>query len=374
MHRLLAAVRKEFIQFSRDRLLIFLILWTYTVEVVLCAYALSFDVTNLSFAIYDQDRSQLSQQLLERFTSSEYFGKTFWVFDSTEIDRLLDSGEADLAIAIPPGFSDDLRKGDQAEVQILLSGTNSNTANAAWGYASTILSHFSKETLLHRMAKEGRLARVPEVEPRIRIWYNPELEFRYFMVISMIVIAALLVGTIHIAATLVREKETGTIEQIMVTPLRKHEIILSKIAPTLTIGLLSLFPSLAIVWWFGVPVKGSITLFFLASAIALLSSMGIGTYISTLSRNLQQALLMSFFVLFPLMFLSGTLIPIESMPRFLQHLSRISPIRYYMEIALGIFLKGVGFRILWPEFLQLFAFGAVLFPLSLYRLRKRIYA
>jgi ABC-2 type transport system permease protein len=205
------------------------------------------------------------------------------------------------------------------------------------------------------------------------IWYNPELKFRYFMVISMIVLAGFMVGVINTAASLVREKETGTIEQLMVTPLRRHEIVLAKLMPTLSIGLVLLFPSLLIARWFGVPMEGSITLFFLASAVTLIASMGIGIFVSTFARNLQQALLVSFFVLFPVMFLSGTIVPVESMPQFLQYLSLLSPVRYYMEISLGIFLKGVGWDILWPKFAMLFLFGTILFFWSLVRLRRRMY-
>lgn len=372
MGRVTAAIKKEFLQFSRDRMLIILILWTYTIEVVICAYALTFDVRNLRFAVYDQDGSQLSRMLIERFTASEFFSHAAFVSGPGEIDGLLDAGKADMGMIIPPDFSDRVGEGREAGVQILLSGTNSNTANIARGYAITILNGFSREAIMASLAKKGRISGLPEVEPRTRIWYNPALEFRYFMVISMIVVAGLLVGIIHAASTMVREKETGTIEQLIITPLRKHEIIFAKIVPTFAIGMASLFPSLLIALWFRLPMRGSIPLFFLASAVSLFTSMGIGVFISTLSRNLQQALLLSFFFIFPVMFLSGTLVPIESMPLAMQYLSYLSPIRYYMEISLGIFLKGTGIGILWPQFLAMFLFGLVIFPLSLLRLRRHL--
>ncbi len=372
MQRVAAAIKKEFLQFSRDRMLIVLILWTYTIEVVLCAYALTFDVKNLHLAVYDQDKSQLSRKLIELFTASDYFGHASFVSAPGEIDGLLDSGKADMGMIIPPDFSDLIGKGRETSVQIILGGTNSNTANVARGYAVTILNGFSREALKEYLEKRGRLIDLPGVEPQTRIWYNPSLEFRYFMVISMIVVAGLLVGIVHAAASMVREKETGTMEQLIITPLRKHEIILAKIVPTFVIGMASLFPSLLIALWFRLPMKGSIPLFFLASAVSLFTSMGIGVFISTLSRNLQQALLLSFFFIFPVMFLSGTLVPIESMPLAMQYLSYLSPIRYYMEISLGIFLKGTGLGILWPQFLAMSLFGLVIFPLSLLRLRKRM--
>lgn len=373
MHRIRATIRKEFLQFSRDRMLMVLILWTYTIEVVLCVYALSFDVKNLKLAVYDQDRTQMSQRLIERFTSTEYFTMAFFASDSGKIERLLDAGKADMGMIIPPDFSDRVSRGREAGVQILLSGTNSNTANMARSYATAILGGFSRDILAAYLMKKGLVGDVPEVEPRVRIWYNAELTFRYFMVISMIIVAGFMVGVVHTAATIVREKETGTIEQIMVTTLRKHELILAKMVPTITVGLLALFPSLLIALWFKLPMRGSIPLFFLASAVNLFTSMGIGVYISTIARNLQQALLLSIFILFPVMFLSGTLVPIESMPLALQYLTLLSPLRYYMEISLGIFLKGIGLEILWQKFALLFAMGALIFTASLYRLRRRIY-
>lgn len=373
MERNVAAIRKEYSQFLRDWLLIALILWTYTIEVILCVYALTFEVNRLKLAVYDQDRTQVSQRLVERFVSTEYFAKAIFVSSLREIGSLLDGGKADMGIVISPDFSEKVAEEREADVQILLSGTNSNTASVARDYARVIIGGFSRDVFIASLAKRGQVGDVPEVELRVRIWYNPELQFRYFMVISMIVVAGLLVGIIHTAASIVREKEAGTIEQLMVTPLKKHELLMAKIAPTITIGLLALFPSLLIAFWFKVPMRGSIPLFFLASAINLFTSIGIGVYISTLSRNLQQALLLSFFVIFPIMFLSGTLVPIESMPKALQQLSLLSPIRHYMEISLGIFLKGVGLKILWPKFAVLFAEGLIIFFLSLRRLKKEIY-
>ncbi len=373
MKRFAAAIKKEFLQFLRDRMLITLILWTYTVEVVMCTMALSFEVKNLHMAVYDMDRSQWSQRLIERFTSTEYFTRALYVSSLKEMDGLLDAGKVDMGIFIPSDFSTAIGKGETGDIQLILSGVNSNTANTARGYANVIIEVFSRDAALEFMRQKGLTEELPGIEPEIRIWYNPELKFRYFMIISMIVVAGIMVGMIHPAATIVREKETGTIEQIMVTPLRRHEVIIAKLLPTITIVTLSLFPSLLTAIAIGLPIKGSIPIFFLASEIFLFTSMGMGVFVSTLSRNLQQALLISFFILFPLMFLSGTTVPIESMPLALQYVSYLSPVRYYMEIALGIFLKGIGLDILWPKILIIFIFGLVIFPLSLWRLRRRMY-
>ena len=372
--RLAAAAAKEFRQFLRDRMLMALVLWLYTAEVIVCTYALSFDVRNLRLAVYDQDRTQLSQRVIERFTATEYFGSLTSLQDTREIDRVLDAGRVDLALVIPPGFARAVSAGTGGELQLVLSGVNSNTANVARGYASSIVARLGHELAREQLGAAGVAVRLPQVELRTRVWYNPALDFRYFMAISMIVAAALVVGVVASAASMVREKETGTAEQLMLTPLRRSEVVAAKMLPPFTIGMLSLGPSLGVLAWFGVPFRGSIALFVLASALALAACLAIGILISTFARTLQQALLIGFFVLFPMMFLSGTVVPIDTMAQPLQVLSLASPVRHYMEIALGVILKGVGLEGLWRQFAALAAIGGVLMLVGLSRLRRHLYA
>lgn len=371
--RVAAAMAKEFRQFLRDRMLIALVLWLYTAEVIVCTYALSFDVRNLRLAVYDQDRTQFSQRVIERFTATEYFGNLTALEGMPEIDRALDSGSVDLALVIPPGFARSVRAGAGGDLQLILSGVNSNTANVARGYASAIVARLGHELARERLGAAGVAARLPQVELRTRVWYNPALDFRFFMTISMIVAAALVVGVVASAASIVREKETGTAEQLMLTPLRRSEVVAAKMAPPFAVGMLSLLPSLGVLAWFGVPFRGSVTLFVLASALALAACLAIGTLIATFARTLQQALLIGFFVLFPLMFLSGTVVPIDTMAKPLQVLSLASPVRHYMEIALGVILKGVGLEVLWPQFGGLAAIGTILALISHSRLRRHLY-
>ncbi len=372
--RLGAAIAKEFRQFLRDRMLIGLIVWLYTVEVVLCTYALSFDVRNLSLGVDDQDRTPLSARVVERFTATEYFGRFTPLSGPAQIDRALDAGDVDLTLVVPPGFAADVAAGRGGALQVLLSAVNSNTANAARGYAATIVGRLGHELAAEQLGARGAALRLPQVDLRTRIRYNPQLDFRYFMAISMIVAAALTVGVLAAAASMVREKESGTAEQLMLTPLRRGEVVLAKMLPPFAAGMLALGPSIAVLAWFGVPFGGSVALFVAASALALAVCLGMGIVISTFARTLQQALLIAFFVLFPLMFLSGTTVPIESMPEPMQVLSLASPIRHYMQIALGIVLKGVGIETLWPQFLGLAAIGAALALAARQRLKKHLYA
>lgn len=363
--RLFALLRKELTQFMRDKVMLFLVLYLYTAEVIICTVALSFDVRNLPTVLADFDRSAHSRLLTERFRSSGYFRIEHLTTRDDELAALLDRGEALAAIVIPPEFSKRLTDGAPVTVQLLLDGSNANTASVAQGYAQRIVQNYALEQ-----------ARLPfgsalPIEYRPRIWYNSELRYSYFMVLSMIAQAGMLVGVITAAASIVREKESGTIEQMMVTPIRPAEMIVIKMLPTLLVGLLALFPGLLIAAWFGVPMHGSIPLFFLFTAVFLVSSMGIGILIATFAETLQQALLISFFALFPIMFLSGTLVPVESMPKGLQYLAELSPLTHYMDALLGIFLKGVGLDALWRGAAAMMLIGAALLAVSVLRFRRR---
>lgn len=362
--RMAALLRKELTQFLRDRVMLFLVLFLYTADVVMCTVALSFDVKNLPTVLADFDRSSASRLLTERFRSSGYFDLKYTATRDAELARLLNRGDALAAIVIPPEFSKRLAEGTPATVQLLLDGSNANTASVAQGYAQRIVQNYAIS-----MASPGF---APPIDYRSRVWYNSELKYSYFMVLSMIAVAGMLAGVITTAAGIVREKESGTIEQMMVTPIRPAEMIAAKMTPTLLLGLTALFPSLLVAAWFGVPMRGSLLLFFLFSAVFLVSSMGIGILVATFAETLQQALLTSFFALFPLLFLSGTVVPVESMPLGLQYLAQASPITHYMKAVLGIFLKGVGLDVLWPQAAALTVIGVTLLAASLLRFRRRM--
>jgi len=364
--RLPSLLLKEIIQFSRDRVILILILWLYTVEVVICTYALTFDVKNLPYVAVDLDRSVASRQLLERFNVTESFDLVAQAHSEKAAGDWLQSGKASLVLVIPEDFQQKLARGESTVVQLLLDGSNSNTALIARGYARQILLEYQQD------ASPIGYTFVPAVQAAVRVWYNPDQKFTSFMALSMIALAALMVGMIHPAASIVREKEVGTIEQLIVTPIHTVELFIAKTVPTLTMGLLSIFPSLLIVWWFGVPLRGSLLLFLALTSLFLLSAIGLGVLVASISRTLQQALLLSFFGLFPIMFLSGTLVPVESMPDFLQWLSWLSPLRYYMDVILAVFLKGAGIQELWPQSLALLGIGIVLYSIALGVFRRQL--
>jgi len=364
MRRFLTLLIKESIQFSRDRVMLLLILHLYTLEVVMCTVALTFDVKHVALAIVDQDRSVRSRELIERFTVVEEFRAVGRPATEREAGRWLQSGRAVVALIIPRGFAERIGRQEAAPVQVLLDGTNSNTAAIARGYALRIFADFEQ-------AWAARLGHtVHAVEPRRRVWYNPDLTFASFMVLSMIALASMMIGVIQPAASIVREKEAGTIEQLMVTPVSVMELFVAKTLPTLAICLLAVFPSLLVARAFDVPMRGDLAPFLLITGIFLVSAISLGVLIASVTRTLQQALLVSFFGLFPVMFLSGTIVPVESMPRALQIASLASPLRHYMEAILGVFLKGAGLAQLWPQMLALLAIGAVLFAAALVAFRR----
>jgi ABC-2 type transport system permease protein len=363
--RLASLIVKEFVQFSRNKVVLILILFLYTVEVVNCTLALSFDVKHLPLAVLDFDRSAESRNLEQSFLATDAFSLVGHPATETEAAGMLQSGRATLTLIIPAGFARDFARGASPTLQLLLDGTNSTVAAIARGYALGVIDLFERS-----QPSIAGVAMV-SVRPVLRVWYNPDLTFTRFMVLSMIATAALMVAVIQPAAAIVRERELGTIEQLMVTPIATGELFLAKTLPTLLVGLLAVFPSLLIAWWFAVPLRGSLALFLALTALFLLSAIGIGVLIAAVTRTLQQALLLAFFGLFPIMFLSGSFVPIKAMPDFLQKLSLLSPLRYYNDIILGIFLKGVGLVELWPQSLALLAIGAFLFVCSLLVFRWR---
>lgn len=356
---------KESIQFFRDRVVLVLILFIYTVEVALCTYALSYDVKNVTLAVVDEDGTPASRDLDKRFFATPEFIPAGHPGSEREAADWLQSGKAIAVVVIPRGFAHDLAADPPARLQVLIDGTNSNTALIARGYVLRILHLFQAERAPSGSPEQAM------AHPIVRVWFNPSLTFTSFMVLSMIATAAMMVGLLQPAASIVREKEAGTIEQLMLTPIRTGELFLAKTVPTLVTGLIAVFPSLLIAYWFDVPLTGSLLLFLALTALFLVSAIALGILLGTLTRTLQQALLLSFLWLFSVVFLSGTLVPIESMPPFLRTLSLASPLRHYLDVTLGVFLKGSGLAELWPQALALVGLGTLLYALAWLRFARR---
>ena len=374
LSRLVSLTRKEFLQFSRDWAVIFLILFFF-VEPIQCAVAIFLDVKNMPLAVYDADRTQASRALITQLSTSENFD-LYAVLDSqAELEPLFDRGAVRMGLVVPNGFGRDLSRGDTARVQLIADGSDAYSASVATAYAEQIVTAHSRRIELERVGvpEETALARLPVVVNRIRARYDPDLRFTNFLMLIMLAMVIPELGIVLGSAAIVREKEKGTLEQVLVTPVWPWELIAAKLLPLGIIKMVGLAVGMAIaVWGLGVPVRGSLGLYFALSIIVYLVGAGLGIAIGTVASNMQQALLLGFLLLFPMIFLGGTLTPVSAMPQALQWLSLLNPLRYYVTITLGIFLKGVGISVLWPHVAALAALAVVIFGASLGYFRRSL--
>jgi ABC-2 type transport system permease protein len=290
------------------------------------------------------------------------------------MDELLDSGRAQLVVRIPPRFSEDLARNHVAGLQLVLDGSDSMTAGIISGYVNGVVARYSREIAVTRLDRLRRtLPQVPGVEARLRVWYNPELKSANFMVPGVLCTLLLVVTMILTSLAIVKEREIGTLEQLIVTPIHPRELMLGKTLPFVLLGFVDLVLVMTVaVFWFRVPFQGSLLLLLALTATFLLASLGGGLFISTISRTQQQAMVTGFFFMLPSIILSGFMFPIENMPRIIQCLTYVLPLRYFLVIIRGIFLKGNGIDVLWPQALALLALGAAILMLSAVRFTKRL--
>jgi drug efflux transport system permease protein len=369
--RLRVAFRKEFIQFFRSKVLVILVLYVFA-ETAVCAWALTFDIRNLPLAVVDQDQTSASRALSERFRIAPSFDYQSW--DGTiDPGQLIDRGQAQLVVIIPSGFARALDRGESAQVQMLADGTFSNFAELALMDANNVVATFSDQVRSDFLLRAGHPATWPHIVNQVRLWYMPSLNYTHFGMVSMLAISVLILGMLLPAAGIVREKESGTIEQILVSPLRPWEFILAKLLPMGSVMMVGLGIGLAEArFLFGTPMEGSLLLFNAMSVLLFFSAMGLGALIGAAARNLQQTLLVTFALLFPMLFLSGTVVPVTSMPRVMQWLTYLSPVRFYLPIAQGILFKGVGFDVIAFNALGLAMFGLVMMTAGVLRLRHAL--
>lgn len=372
--RLRAMLIKEFIQVFRDPRMRIVLFLMPMMQTVIFGYAVDMDVTNIPTAIMDRDNSRESRELAELLTSSGHFRLTRRIGHDAEARDLLDRGTVRVVLTIEHGFSELLARGETAAVQVLLDGSDSNTAGVVMGYLGRLSADYTTRLQGDYVARHGGgTLRVGRVELASRAWFNDNLESPPFYVPAVITNILFVITMLLSSMAIVREKEIGTIEQVIVTPIRKGEFILGKTLPFVLIGyidvaLISLVGTLV----FHVPVRGSLGLLLLATTLFLMSSLGIGLLISTVSRTQQQAMMTAFFAIFPAMLLSGFAFPIENMPTAVQWLTTLNPLRYYMVIIRGLFLKGVGLAILWPQLAALSAIGTAVMLVAIKRFHKTV--
>jgi ABC-2 type transport system permease protein len=372
--RIFNLVLKEFLQLRRDTWARFRLTVPPLVQVILFGYAATFEVFNVSTAVLDLDHSQESRELVSRFAGSGRFDVVRIAQTPDEIRSAIDRSDATVAIVIQAGFAENLRKGQSAPAQIIVDGTNSNTALIALGYVNEIVATYAQD-MAQDLARRLHAAQPPppQVKFEPRPWFNPDYNSRWFFVPGVIATLTLVMVVNLTSFAIVREREVGTLEQIMVTPVRPIEFILGKTIPFFCVGLaMTALVAGAGTLWFQIPFVGNPLVLLLGTSLYLLSVLGIGLFISTICSTQQQAFATNFFVVNPLFTLSGFSFPISSMPQIMQWLSTINPMSYYLVIIRGTFLKGVGLNVLWPQMLALTALGVVLLGLSVLRFRKSL--
>ena len=365
---------KELIQVFRDKRLRMTLIVPPLVQLVIFGYAANLDVKHIRTAVRDIDQSIDSRDLISRFGSSSYFDIVAYPETSEQMGNLIKRGVVTLGIEISTDFSRKLKKGDTATVQIIVDGTESNTAMIGLGYVSRILSDYAATVLVKRLNRAGMTGfEEAGAEVEDRTWFNPNFESRLYYVPGVIASIAFLIPIILTAQAIVREREIGTLEQIMVTPIRSWELIVGKTLPFALIGLLDVvLIALIGVFWFGVPFMGNPLVLLGGAVLFLTSSVGIGLFISTISATQQQAQISTFFFTMPAFTLSGFAFPVENMPQWIQTITYVIPLRYFLVIIRGVFLKGVGLDILWPQMLALAILGGSMILLSSLRFRKRL--
>ncbi|MBV9743402.1 MAG: ABC transporter permease [Acidobacteriia bacterium] len=373
-------VRKEFIQMLREPRMRFLLFLPPVLQLIIFGYAVTLDVNTARIGWMDMDNTPESRALLARFEGSGRFQVVAFPQSEAEVQSILDRGQAHGVVRVLHGFARDLMRGRPTEVQVLLDGTNSNTASLVSAYAAQVISGFANDmspdqTVRVALRNAGNEPSAPSgaVLSRTRVWFNADLYSRNYFVPGVAANILLMITLMLTAQAIIREKEIGTLEQLMVTPMRPLDLMLGKTLPFAVVGMVDmLIITGAALLIFHVPFRGNFLLLLFCAALFLMTSLGAGLFLSTISNTQQQSVMMSFFFTTPAFMLSGFTFPIRNMPIVVQYLTYLDPLRYFMEIVRGIFLKGVGIETLWPKMLSLFVYGVVVVGMSAMRFRKKL--
>lgn len=368
MNRITAIIRKEFIQMRRDRMTVALIFMIPLVQLLLFGYAIQTEVKHIPTVVFDQSLSAQSRELTEAFSSSGYFDMIASARSYDEVTHMIDSGQAQAGIIYPPGFSASLKRGESAQVQVIVDASDSMVANQAIAIANSIGQLKSQQILFSKLPS----ARIP-YDIRVRPWYNPDGITAYYMVPAILGIIVTMTMVIITSIAIVRERERGTLEQLIVTPIKPYEIMIGKIVPYIALGYLQITVALLVgAIFFQVPIRGSLLQLYLLTLFFITASLGLGLMISNIAQNQMQAFQMAFFVMLPSILLSGFMFPRGAMPDFIYYLSNLIPLTYYLDIIRGIVLKGIGFQYLYGQVTALLVFSLLFLGISTLKFKKRV--
>lgn len=378
MRRIRFLIWKELLELKTDPRLFGIVILAPILQLLMLGYAATTDIRHVPVVVADADRSTASRDLVSRFVASPNFTVVGIVSGLNDVDPYLERGRAWMALAIPAGFGRSIGAGRPQTIQVLADGSDANSTNVALGYATNLIAAYGQElAAARRAAASGAAAALPPpaaIDARVRVWFNPRLESRDFMIPGVVALLLLVITTNLSSMGIVREKELGTLEQLNVTPLRRWELVVGKLLPYGLVGLLDVLLVLGVaVLWFEVPLRGNVWLLLGLTSIYLLTTLGLGLFVSTISSTQQQAMMTTtFFFLTPMIYLSGFIFPIENMPAVIQPFTYLIPLRYFLVILRSIFLKGVGIDVLWPEAIALTAWGVAILGLAIARSSKRL--
>lgn len=375
MKSILNFIKKEFLQFKRDPKMFGIILIAPVVQLIFLGYAANLDIERIKLVVYDQDKTTTSRKLIDELTSSGYFVIQDYVNDYNSVTEFLDYNKAIIALVIPNDFEKNLNRKETAKLQAIFDGSDGNTASIAAGYFQQIVLQFAQRTTFEMLKRSGTaFLPVGNVTPEIRVWYNPTLKTRNYMVPGIVGLLLSIVTLLLTSLAVVKEKEIGTMEQLIVTPLKPYQIIIGKLVLFILLGFVSIIIVLtAMRFIFNIPVKGSLFFLFLSAFFYILSTLGLGLFVSTISKTQQQAMMIAVFaVMMPMVFLSGFAFPVENMPKIIQYISYIIPLKYFINIIRGVISKGLGFSELWLNAAVLLAMGVIILLLSSLRFQRRL--
>ncbi|MGD2206255.1 MAG: ABC transporter permease [Anaerolineae bacterium] len=369
--RTFSLMRKEFLHILRDRRTLAVMLAMPIIQLMLMGYAATTDIEHLRTAVLDRDKSPASRELIEAYRASNYFDLAFYVDSEAQLEYLVDAGDARAGLIIPTGYEREVVAGKQTHVAFVIDGSDPSVSSTVFAASQSVGQAHTMRILERTMGIDPD--DMPGVEVRPRVWYNPEMKSANFMIPGIIGMILYFLTALFTAMAIVREREQGTIEQLIVTPIRPLELIVGKVVPYAFIAYFDVLEVLAIgVFWFGVPIHGSLGLLLGLASLFLLTSLGIGIFISSASNTQQEAMLLTFMTMLPSIFLGGFFFPIEAMPGWLQAITYVVPLRYILVVIRGIILKGVGLQILMQEVVAMAIFGAAIMLLAATRFRKRL--
>jgi len=373
--RFAAIFIKEAILITRDKRTLFLTVVFPVFMLLLYSYGVTYDIKNTSTAILDYSGTPASRDLIQKLNAAGYLTVNYNVTNYEEIYELLITGRVILAFIIPPDFEEQINAGRKTQIQVIANGSDANTANVALGYQAAIISSYGAELVRKNLALNGLVQpSIPNIQERTRVWYNPEMKSTFFVAPGVMAVVVMLLGSLLTATSIVKEKESGTIEMLISTPIKSLELIAGKMAPYIIVSFIDVLIVIVVAsLGLGVPIKGNLFLLLAGSLLYLVCALGIGLFASTITTTVSSAQVVVVFAgLLPSILLSGFIFPIESMPAFVQAITYIVPAKYFIAILRGIFLKGIGLNILWPQFLFLLVFGLMMLLLPASKFNKRI--